>query len=672
VGAALVLACALGGTTEAANFTTGSAVAVKFGTHEIVLTGNSEFPNAFDVDVTVTFLPPPRSSGAVTVRAFHDGGNTWRARLYVNEVGKWQWSSSCATDPGLDQKTGTFTAVASPLRGMLRKHHANPRAWMTEDGAWFLNLSDTGYRLFHGHDAPLWREFVRDSAAKGITCLRAACLGGWGGTPDAAVDDNNTWVWNDPWSGGATPDRSRYDLAKFQNTDERLIWLLNEHPEMQIQLILFSFKGYGGEGTGNHWFSLPERVRASTKRYMIARWSAFPNLFWLIVNDMHCDARFPRNQAFAREVGTFFAANDPWKHLISTGPNRRAGFPFTTPEDLKWCSYVYIEDANAVGAEPLERFRFDEIPLHVWMGEDYYEQDHGHYQDPRYFFRWLFWSWILSGGSANYCGRWGPIVPYAQSARRDMPWQGIDKKTDFTGEQLVGLDSVPYIKAYFTDRALDPSRFVPNDRRVEDRDGRRGRQRPKLMERGTVEFLVYHPNAAKPQPKRLNKKGVPTPEWGLYGSPSRGERHEDAVALHHQVYQLDRRRALLFRPRHLQGSSRPDVSPRTRVFRRLRSQSSPLRLHENLGAPVLRPSGRACPGLGAEGRPHLRISHRPVPQGRVGPEPRPRPRHLRGARRHPLHPGNLSLVHTRARAPASPVREPIPTATRPLLLLPRP
>lgn len=496
LGAVLVFGCALGGTAETANFTTGSANAVKFGTHEIVLTGNHQGPNPFDVDVTVTFLPPPQSSAAVTVRAFHDGSNTWRARLYVKEVGKWQWSSSCATDPGLDRKSGEFTAVQSPLRGMLRKHHANPRAWMTEDGTWFLNLSDTGYRLFHGHAAPSWREFVRDSSAKGITCLRAACLGGWGGTPGAAVDDNNTWVWNDPWSGGATPDRSRYDLAKFQNTDERLIWLLNEHPEMHIQLILFSFKGYGGEGTGNHWFSLPERVRVSTMRYMIARWSAFPNLFWLIVNDMHCDARFPRNQAFVREVGTFFAANDPWKHLISTGPNRRAGFPFTTPEDLKWCSYIYIEDANAVGAEPLERFRFDEIPLHVWMGEDYYEQDHGHYQDPRYFFRWLFWSWILSGGSANYCGRWGPMVPYSQSARRDMPWQGIDKKTDYTGEQLVGLDSIPYIKAYFADRVLDLSHFVPNDPRVKDRDGRRGRLRPKLMERGTVEFLVYDPNAA--------------------------------------------------------------------------------------------------------------------------------------------------------------------------------
>ena len=60
---------------------------------------------------------------------------------------------------------------------------------------------------------------------------------------------------------------------------------------------------------------------------------------------------------------------------------------------------------------------------------------------------------------------------------------------------------------------------------------------------------------------------------------------------------------------------------------------------------------QACPGLGTEGRPHLRLSHRPVPQGRLGPKTHPRPRHLRGTRRHPLHPRNLSFLraHDRSR-----------------------
>jgi hypothetical protein len=149
-----------------------------------------------------------------------------------------------------------------------------------------------------------------------------------------------------------------------------------------------------------------------------------------------------------------------------------------------------------VGSYQIHKFKLDQVPLHVWMGEDYYEQDHGHYEDPRFFFRWLFWSWLLSGGSANYCGRWGPIDPYSLTGQRDRPWQGIDGKTIYTGEQLVGLDSVPYIAPYFKDRNIDLGLLQPNDGRVSDLDGRKGRLRPKLMERGHNEFLVYHPNAA--------------------------------------------------------------------------------------------------------------------------------------------------------------------------------
>jgi hypothetical protein len=475
------------------NFSSGPA-ALKFGVHEIVLEGNGAASNPFDTALTVTFAPPSGASSAVTVEGFYDGGDTWKARVYVSEPGIWKWQSRCASDRRLDAKSGEFTASNSALRGMLRKHKANPQAWMTDDGRWFANISDTAYRLFHGVDAPLWQQFVRDDAAKGISCLRVAGLGGWGGTPGAKVDDNNYWVWNDPWAGGGSPDYSRYDLAKFQNSDSRLIWMLDNYPEMYLQFILFSFKGYGTDGTGKWWFSLPPPVRTKTMRYMIARWSAFPNLFWLIVNDMHCSLKFPNNQAFAREVGKFFEEHDPWRHLMSTGPNRWVGFPFTGEEDLKWCSYIYIEDSNAVGADEIREFHFDDIPLHVWMGEDYYEQDYGHYADARFFFRWLFWSWLLTGGSANYGGRWGVIHPYSQTWGTDLHWTGAGG-IDYSGEQLTGLDSVPYIRPYFRDRRIDLGYFQPEDSLVKDLDGRNGQRRPKLAHRGNEEFLIYHPNA---------------------------------------------------------------------------------------------------------------------------------------------------------------------------------
>jgi len=88
------------------NFTRGAATAQKFGVHEIVLTGNGSVTNPFDTDATVTFTPPSGAAQAKTVKAFYDGGKTWRARVYVTESGSWQWTSSSSADAGLTAKRG--------------------------------------------------------------------------------------------------------------------------------------------------------------------------------------------------------------------------------------------------------------------------------------------------------------------------------------------------------------------------------------------------------------------------------------------------------------------------------------------------------------------------------------------------------------------------------------
>ena len=475
-------------------FTTGTGPAVLFGTHEIVLHGTAHLPNPFDLRVRVTFTPPSGAPAARTVDAFHDGGAVWRARAYVTETGTWHWRVASPGERRLDGQKGSFQAGPSAHRGRLLPHPQNPRFWITEDGRPFLHVSDTAYRLFHERDAPLWREFVRDAAAQGVTGLRVAALGGWGGTAGAR-DTPYSWIWNDPWIGGAFPDTSRLDVANFRVTDERLIWILDHYPSLRVQMTLFSMKRYAEDDTGAWWLSIRPRDRERVLRYMVARWSAFPHVFWLIVNDLHTDERYPRNRAFVREVGRRLKALEPWPHPISTGPNRFAGFPFASPEDADWVDYVHVEDGHAAGAEILDRHGLREVPVPVFMAEDWYEQDHGVYADPDYAFRWLYWSWLLAGGSANWCGRWGEIHPYSMSTRRDLRWAGMGKRDD-TGVRLRGLDSVPHIVPFFEHRGIDPGLFTPDADRVRDAAGRTGARRPLLLRRDEAEFLVYHPNAA--------------------------------------------------------------------------------------------------------------------------------------------------------------------------------
>lgn len=229
--------------------------------------------------------------------------------------------------------------------------------------------------------------------------------------------------------------------------------------------------------------------------YMLARWAAFPQLFWLIVNDVHLSEKYPNNRAFVREVGEYFARNDPWRHLLSCGSNRGQVFPFSPREDT-WVSYIHIEDGYELGADEMRNYEDGE--LHVFLGEDRYEQDR-YSKDPlhpRYFFRWLMWSWLLSDGSAAYGGRWRHLSPYSATGSMPYPtgWNGADAHTYERG--LMGLDSVRWIRGYFERRGIELWKFAPQDGLVSDVDGRAGRLRPKLAHREGEEFLIYHPNTA--------------------------------------------------------------------------------------------------------------------------------------------------------------------------------
>ena len=85
---AAVIAPAVTNVAWPANVTRGASTAKKFGVHELVLSGGGEVANPFAIDATVTFTPESGVDEAVTVKAFYDGKNMWRARLYVSEIGR--------------------------------------------------------------------------------------------------------------------------------------------------------------------------------------------------------------------------------------------------------------------------------------------------------------------------------------------------------------------------------------------------------------------------------------------------------------------------------------------------------------------------------------------------------------------------------------------------------
>lgn len=507
-----------GSSHTAANYTVqgpgmASDDAALFGVHEITLaSGNAAVDNPHDTDLRVVFTPP--SGTAVTVNGFHDGGTTWSARVYVTEVGSWTWSSSSTDDAGLDKQSGSFTAVSSGLRGKLRKHPQHNQRWATEDGRFFLAMADTPYVLFNDECSAwfnpactedLFHRYVAQIATRGVSLLRVGYGGGYADwNPAARAVDGRypkaNWI-HDGW------DYSRFDLSQLRKSDERLAWLLNHYPEVYVDLHLLP----KANDPGLHWFEdLTEVERQRTMKVLVARLAAFPNVLFLIQRDIRHNyspgdkiTLNEPNLEMCRQVGAYLAENDPWDTLRGCNEKPREYNQLTTPTDFEtWASYLEVQHLGYPHASAVDWYyeNPDHLPVHVFHGEDTYEKPWaGRPRDPAYYYRRMFWSTLLSGGSAAYGSQYKTTIPYDETGSTDY-WSTDGLASPYR-TQLTGLDEVIHIRTFFEQHNIDLADFTPDDQvgRLEHSvapEGNAGPGKIQAARDGTSRYLFYHPNAA--------------------------------------------------------------------------------------------------------------------------------------------------------------------------------
>jgi len=487
--------------------------AVRFGVHEIRLTtGDGSVANPHDTDFRVTFTPP--SGVPLTVDGFYDGGTDWAARVYVTETGIWTWSTSSSDDPGLDNHTGSFSAVASTLRGKLRKHPQNNQRWATEDGRFFLAIGDTPYLLFNDecstHFNPscsedLFHRYIQQIVTKGVSLLRVGYGGGYSGwNPDQRASDGRypraNWI-HDGW------DYSGFDMSQLQKSDQRLAWLLDNYPDIYIDLHLLPKIN----DTGDAWFQeLTEAQRNRTLKVLLARLAAFPNVMFLIERDFrHTYSPLDKltqngpNLEMCRSVGTYLAQHDPWDTLRGCNEKSREYNQLTLPSDFDtWASYLEVQHWGYPHATAVDWY-YDNVaylPAHVFLGEDVYEYPwSGTPLNPAYYYRRLLWSALLSGGSGTYGALYKSLIPYDESGTTDYWAQG--GLADPYRLQLTGLDEAIHVREFFEQRDIDLAAFRPDDglARLQDSvapGGNDGPGRVQAAHDGNSRYIFYHPNAA--------------------------------------------------------------------------------------------------------------------------------------------------------------------------------
>ncbi len=348
--------------TPAGNVTYDTGTARLYGVHEVSFT-LAPVSNPYALQKLITFTA--QDGSAATVKAFYDGPSgsqdRWAARVYVNRVGAWTWSLA----PGATCPAAPCTFIAidqseAGLHGMLRvapESTTSAKRWYTDDGQTFLPKADTAYRLFLEVPAeqisPNWPEcpanlpmatpqvadqfvadYVDSVAAHGINVLRAESLGTWVYTdseissqlcddaterPCTRMDDCNAdWnlflsgnkdgqiedLFDGPPSFGQMQSLTLYpNLQSFKRTDRKLKRLLNEYPSIYVQIMIAPAPFYG-QPFG--WY--PNAINATERGWlwqnMVARWAAFPNVFWSVSGDL--DDTNVVNIAVADEIGCYW------------------------------------------------------------------------------------------------------------------------------------------------------------------------------------------------------------------------------------------------------------------------------------------------------------------------------------------------------------------------------
>lgn len=247
----------------------------------------------------VPFVLDVRLGGRrLRVPGFWDGGDRYLARFLPDAAGEWSWSTrSDAAE--LDGHAGTVIVAAAvghgPVRVAERFHFAHA------DGTAYRPVGATVYNWLHQPDE-LVAATIEAIADAGFTKLRFLVFPQAG---DYVEHEPELLPFERTASGW---DVDRPVVAFFRRLDAA-VRVLGEHGIQADVLILNAYDG-GHFGLDE----LTEEQDAGYLRYLVARLSAFPNVWWSLCNEFDILDR-PRGRW--DRLGALLAEIDPHDHLRS-------------------------------------------------------------------------------------------------------------------------------------------------------------------------------------------------------------------------------------------------------------------------------------------------------------------------------------------------------------------
>lgn len=313
---------------------TNSQEIEQWGLFEIALPGPSAGNPYKEVTLTAAFTLEHRT---VQIAGFYDGDGTYRIRFMPDTPGNWTYQTASSA-PQLTGKTGAFTCT-SPTPGnhgpVITAHEFH---FQHADGTPYFPFGTTTYAYLFTSDenARLSLDGMKQAKFnKTRICVLPKPLGG----------DKEKQILPFPRTG-TTNDLTRFNPAYFQLLEKRLLDL--QRANIQADLILFHpYDGWGYKSMG-------QEADDFYLRYVIARLSAYRNVWWAIANEY--DLVKSKTMSDWDRFFRITVAEDPYSHLRSihhSGPIYDNSKPWVTHASLQRYDFENTAERRAAWRKPI-------------------------------------------------------------------------------------------------------------------------------------------------------------------------------------------------------------------------------------------------------------------------------------------------------------------------------
>jgi hypothetical protein len=288
---------------------TANGAASLWATFELTLSGPSQGNPFRDVELGAVFRQGDRQ---VRVTGFYDGDGVYKVRFLPDATGEWTYETRSNT-PALDGATGTLdVAPAQPgHHGPVRvsnRHH-----FRYADGTRYINIGTTAYVWNLQGDA-LEEETLATLAEAPFTKIRMCVF-----PKHYRYNENEPERYPFPllkkgeskWVGGFSGSGWEFDLERFEpgyfrHLEKRIAQLA----EIGVEADLIVLHPYDRWGFARMSAEEDDRYL----KYLVARLSAFPNVWWSMANEY--DLMAAKSPADWDRLIHVVADNDPYGHLL--------------------------------------------------------------------------------------------------------------------------------------------------------------------------------------------------------------------------------------------------------------------------------------------------------------------------------------------------------------------